>query len=144
MKVFVELRVAGLLVHEGKLLLARHMRAKETYWVAPGGHVEGGEDLACALAREFLEETGLSVEVGELVMVNDVIAPSRRVLNLYFEVEAPSAETPPAGTGDAGVDKIAFFAPEELADLAIRPRITAELSQFAQGRRPEQVYLGIR
>ena len=36
-------------------------------WELPGGKLAPGEDHAAALAREVLEETGLGVEVGELV-----------------------------------------------------------------------------
>lgn len=51
------------------LLVQRGKPPAEGRWTAPGGRVEPGELLADAVAREVREETGLAVEVGELVEV---------------------------------------------------------------------------
>lgn len=51
-----------------RLLVVR--RANEPgrgLWSIPGGRVEPGEDDSTAVAREVAEETGLTVEVGDLV-----------------------------------------------------------------------------
>jgi len=58
--------VDGMYVKEGKVLLLK--RAKEPFkdcWSLVGGHLEGEETLKEALRREFEEETGLEVEIGE-------------------------------------------------------------------------------
>lgn len=59
--------VAGFITNnEGKVLMMRHpIRG----WEIPGGQVEVGEDLITALKREVREETGVEVEVGQLVGV---------------------------------------------------------------------------
>lgn len=38
-------RVAGVLVEEGKLLLIAHKKKKNIYWLLPGGGVDYGESL---------------------------------------------------------------------------------------------------
>jgi len=50
-------------VHEGRLLLARHDDRKRglSWWSPPGGGVEGEEDILAAAAREAEEETSLRV-----------------------------------------------------------------------------------
>ena len=57
------IRVAGLLVHEGRILMVEQGRGDERYWLLPGGGVQFGETLSDALRREFHEELGLRVGV---------------------------------------------------------------------------------
>jgi 8-oxo-dGTP pyrophosphatase MutT (NUDIX family) len=52
-----------LLLGEGVLLLANERRE----WELPGGRPEPGEDFESCLAREFLEELALTVEVGDRI-----------------------------------------------------------------------------
>lgn len=46
----------------GHVLLVREPVANGTHWLAPGGGVEAGEQLAEAAARELYEETGIRAE----------------------------------------------------------------------------------
>jgi ADP-ribose pyrophosphatase YjhB (NUDIX family) len=50
-----------------KVLLTR--RADNSKWCLPGGHMEAGESTTEACAREVLEETGLTVNIGRLIGV---------------------------------------------------------------------------
>jgi 8-oxo-dGTP diphosphatase len=61
---------AGLLIrdNEGRILMV-----KPTYkdgWDIPGGYVEPGESPAQAAAREVVEELGVAVSVGRLLVVD--------------------------------------------------------------------------
>jgi len=51
------LTAAGILIHEGKVLLIKHK--KLGVWLAPGGHIELNEMPHQAAEREFWEETGV-------------------------------------------------------------------------------------
>jgi ADP-ribose pyrophosphatase YjhB (NUDIX family) len=55
------------------LLVKRRFEPLANRWSLPGGGVETGEPLSDAIAREVLEETGLSVDVGPIVDVFDRI-----------------------------------------------------------------------
>jgi ADP-ribose pyrophosphatase YjhB (NUDIX family) len=53
---------------DGKILaLRRGQEPLKGEWNMPGGFVEAGEGGPEAIAREVLEETGLVIEVGELI-----------------------------------------------------------------------------
>lgn len=49
------------------VLMVRQRRAYGVHWELPGGYDEQGESLEETAAREVREETGLSVEIGDLV-----------------------------------------------------------------------------
>lgn len=141
----IEVRVAGLWRREDRLLLARHEQAGQHYWVVPGGRVKPGETLAEALRREFREEAGLDVRVGDVLFVNDFIAADRHVLNIYFAVEPtdPSAEPRPVSEGV--LKGVRFVTEGELLNaLEVRPSIAEHLLEYLRKGRVERVYLGAR
>ncbi|MEJ2005913.1 MAG: NUDIX domain-containing protein [Cyclobacteriaceae bacterium] len=57
----IRIRVCGILIRDGSLLLAEHRGIGEngSILIPPGGGVEFGESLKDALRREFREETGI-------------------------------------------------------------------------------------
>ncbi len=57
--------VAVIVLNGQQVLLGRRAHGKyQGAWCIPCGHVEWGEEVRAAAKREFLEETGLQVEVG--------------------------------------------------------------------------------
>lgn len=53
---------------QGRVLLVRRSNEPQRgKWTLPAGFINGGEDPAQAAARECLEETGLSVEITQLL-----------------------------------------------------------------------------
>lgn len=51
------------------MLIKRVKRDVQPYWVAPGGGVEGDEDVIAALHRELMEELGAEADVLERAFV---------------------------------------------------------------------------
>ena len=62
--------VTGIVINEGKVLLARHTYGDgKGLLIVPGGYVEYGETPQEALKREFLEETSIVVEPKKIIAV---------------------------------------------------------------------------
>ena len=62
--------VAAVIESKGKYLIARRAvhKAQGGKWEFPGGKVEANESLSNALAREFSEEFGVRLTVGEVLL----------------------------------------------------------------------------
>jgi 8-oxo-dGTP diphosphatase len=64
------LGVGGVVIHDGRVLLARRGTPPLLHqWSIPGGKVEAGETLQQAVRREMAEETGLDVRVRDMIEV---------------------------------------------------------------------------
>jgi ADP-ribose pyrophosphatase YjhB (NUDIX family) len=57
----------------GVVLVKRRFEPLAGRWSLPGGALEVGETLEAGIAREVVEETGLTIEVGPIVDVFDRI-----------------------------------------------------------------------
>ncbi len=57
------IRLTGILVEDGKVLLVKEVLRERSRWNLPGGGLEPGETIEAGLIRELREETGLAVRV---------------------------------------------------------------------------------
>ena len=66
--------VSAIITQDDQILLVRRGSAPAIgRWSAPGGAIELGETAIDAVKREVLEETGLEVEVADLILIVDRI-----------------------------------------------------------------------
>lgn len=64
----------------------RGINASGTFWCPPGGGAQFNETAPDALIREFLEETGLEIETGDMLFVNEFRQPPLHAMELFFTV----------------------------------------------------------
>jgi 8-oxo-dGTP diphosphatase len=118
------------------LLVQRGRPPRQGHWSLPGGAQQLGESLADAARREVLEETGLAVEVGDVIATVDSIErdPDGRVRYHYtlidFTAEANSAELV---AGDDAADA-RWFDLDQLGALGLWSE-TLRIIELARARR---------
>ncbi len=109
------------------LLVRRGVSPEKGKWSLPAGFLDQGEDPRETAAREVLEETGLIVTVDRLLDVYHN-PPAQGGASIFILYEG----TPTGGELTAGddADDAAFFAPDELPELAF-PSTRHALALFA-------------
>lgn len=117
------LAVRALILDQDRLLLVNaYPGARLGLWCAPGGGCEAGQSLPENLAREVHEETGLSVAVGPMALVNEFHDPATgfHQVELFFRCRLTAGHLDPAWTDPEGVvTQRRFFSRGELASGAV-------------------------
>lgn len=86
-------RACGICIKAEEILLINHKSVTESdFWAPPGGGISFGEKAEDSLAREFKEETGLSVIVGQFLFACEFIQPPLHAIELFFEISAFEGE----------------------------------------------------
>jgi 8-oxo-dGTP diphosphatase len=122
-----QLRVAAIIVRNRQILLVEHRKRGEHYWVLPGGRLEGLETLEAALRRELNEELSVDARVRELVVVSEMLAPDRHVVNLMFHAEIGEEAEPRLDRADPVLAGWQWVSTDQLPRLDFRPPIVDAL-----------------
>lgn len=120
----MRVRVTGVVVEHGRILLLNQDTDTGRSWSLPGGKLEAGETLAQALVREMKEETGLDVEPGRLLYICDHVPAE--VVHITFEARRAGGTLGDieAGTDTSPIRGMEFVPVPKLPELGFSERFT--------------------
>lgn len=133
---FVDPKVGAAVVAEldGKVVLVRRaMEPAAGTWCLPSGFVEADEDPAGAATRECLEETGLRVQIIELMHVERYADDPRGPGVIIFYRARVDGGHPEAGD-DAS--EVGLFGPDDLPHHIAFPSVRHALAMWRRLHQP--------
>ena len=128
---FPILGVSACIWRGDKVLLIQRAKPPIGIWAFPGGHVEPGERLEDAAARELSEETGMTATFSQLLGLYDVIRhDAQGQVNMHYVIACyfgqAGHETPVAASDAMAAG---FVDPAKLGGLTLAPNIAGAIQK---------------
>jgi len=122
--------VAIIVMEEGQILLGKRSRGLyKDHWCIPCGYVEYHEEIREAAAREFFEETGLKVSIGDVYTAHSNFHnPDLHTVGIWFHASVTGGQM---GASD-DLSEVGFFALDQLPELMAFPTDLVVLEQLRQ------------
>ena len=124
---------AALIVQIDQVLLVNHREnGKYDFWVPPGGSLVGSESILDCARRETLEETGLTIELGQILYIQELWEPGYHFCKFFILCTDFSGDLTLANkeTSECFLVDSRFFSPDDLKNLTVFPTILKD--QFWQ------------
>jgi len=119
------LSVRALIVEDQKILLVNATPDKgDGKWCVPGGGVDAGENIKDGLVREIYEETGLKIQVEDLICVSEFFDREKNFhqIDLFLKCKLTDGNLSDEWRDEAGVvEKRGFFTLEDMANMNVLP-----------------------
>jgi 8-oxo-dGTP diphosphatase len=127
----MKVRPSIALVENNKILLMRYRYGDTDVYNLPGGNVDKGETLTETVLRELMEELGIEVEVGKMILSGDVIMPEGKedVLHCVFEGKILSGKHI-LNPKETSALELVWMPLVDLDELEMYPNVGAELQRF--------------
>jgi 8-oxo-dGTP diphosphatase len=126
-----KLGVSASVWRDGKVLLVERAKEPRGIWAFPGGHVEPGESLEQAAARELQEETGLTAQFTGLLGLYEVIRrDGSGLLTVHYVIACymgHAGEGEPVAASDAAA--VRWADPDRLGGLPLAPNMADAIAK---------------
>ncbi|KKU48198.1 hypothetical protein A3H10_01255 [Candidatus Uhrbacteria bacterium RIFCSPLOWO2_12_FULL_46_10] len=138
LKLFIATK--AVIIHDEKILILREASlyadgTNEGRYDLPGGRLKPGERFNEALAREVLEETGLSIQIGNPITVNEwrpvVRGEQWQIVGIFFECYALSPKVIVSTDHDA----YEWIDPKEYKKYNIIDNLTPVFEEYLKRRK---------
>lgn len=117
----LRVRVSGILIENNRLLMVKHKGIGDLgyLWAPPGGGVDYGTSVRQNLEREFLEETGIAIDVKNFLFTCELINPPLHAIEMFFIVNRKGGKLkkgfdPELEKKDQIIESVKFLSANEL------------------------------
>lgn len=124
-------RPALVLLENNHVLVMKYQYGEHFIYNLPGGNPDPGELLSETIARECMEELGINVEVGQMLLMGQVSGTENRddVLHILFEGELIGG-IPELQVGETNAQEVLWMPINQLSHVTMYPNIGMELTDL--------------
>jgi 8-oxo-dGTP diphosphatase len=124
-------RPALVLLENNHLLVMKYQYGEQFIYNLPGGNPDPGELLSETISRECMEELGIDVEVGQMLLMGQVSGTENRddVLHILFEGELIGG-IPELQVGETNAQEVLWLPINQLSQVTMYPNIGMELTDL--------------
>ena len=138
----MNVRPAILIIENQKVLTMQYRYGEQDVYNLPGGNLELFERMAETLERELEEELNLSVEVGKMLMIGEVIFEKQQKSTLHAIFEGKiKAGSPVLNPKETSAKAIVWLPLADLRAYNMYPNVADAILKL-QGEGLESPYLG--
>jgi ADP-ribose pyrophosphatase YjhB (NUDIX family) len=120
----LKIRVGGIITGPDGLLLMRYRHGGGDVYCIPGGGVDDGEWLDCALIREFQEELDVSVSVGPILALAQGGPMGNKVPTLHVIFSCTiTGGIPHLNPEETSANEVCWIPLDELDGLVLYPDV---------------------
>jgi 8-oxo-dGTP diphosphatase len=126
----MKVRPAILIIENNQILTMQYRYAEQDVYNLPGGNLELFETMADTLAREMVEELGLEVAVGKMILLGEIIqeAQSKSALHAVFEGKILKG-SPILNPKETSAKSIVWLPIEDLLQYNMYPNVGGFIQQ---------------
>ncbi|MDH4199765.1 MAG: NUDIX domain-containing protein [Spirochaetia bacterium] len=135
----IRIRVAGIYIRDNKILLVKHRKFNQEYYLLPGGGQHTGESARQALIREWKEELDVEITPGEFLFLGESIPPDingrKHVCQMVFSIDQISGDVH-LHLDETLID-VSWMDIDEIPKIRLYPQCVEQILGYIQNTTPE-------